>query len=119
MHLSPAKQPMVREDQDEHRQRHPLVLLGRGSRGRGLPGDPTLTTTDIDAHERKRLSRLRRASAILLVTMAVYVLLAYVVLPALWTHHEHQKGLAGLEMVTRTGQGIPGDAINVGLIGDA
>ena len=36
----------------------------------------------------------------------------------LWTHHEHQKGLAGLEMVTRTAQGIPGDPINVGLIGD-
>ncbi|MCP4621738.1 MAG: hypothetical protein GY844_35485 [Bradyrhizobium sp.] len=50
--------------------------------------------------------------------MAVYVLLAYIVLPALWTHHEHQKGLAGLPMVTRTGQGIPGDPINVGLIGD-
>ena len=40
------------------------------------------------------------------------------VLPALWTHHEHQKGLAGLDMVTRTAQGIPGDPINVGLIGE-
>ena len=49
----------------------------------------------------------------------VYGLLAYVVLPALWTHHEHQKGLASLPMVTRTGQGIPGDPINVGLIGEA
>jgi hypothetical protein len=35
-----------------------------------------------------------------------------------WTHHEHQKGLADLPMVTRTAQGIPGDPINVGLIGD-
>ena len=48
----------------------------------------------------------------------IYGLLAYIVLPALWTHHEHQKGLAKLPMVTLTGQGIPGDAINVGLIGD-
>jgi LssY C-terminus len=118
MHLSPADQPLVREDQDEHRQGHTLVLLRRGSRSRRLSGDPALTTTDIDAHEQKRLSRLRRASAILLVTMAVYILLAYIVLPLLWTHHEHQKGLAGLDMVTRTGQGIPGDPINVGLIGD-
>ena len=39
-------------------------------------------------------------------------------LPAFWTHHEHQKGLADLPMVTRTAQGIPGDPINVGLIGD-
>ena len=50
--------------------------------------------------------------------MAAYILLAYIVLPALWTHHEHQKGLAGLDMVTRTAQGIPGDPVNVGLIGD-
>jgi hypothetical protein len=83
-----------------------------------MPGDTALTTTDLDAQERKRASRLRRASAILLLTMAVYILLAYIVLPALWTHHEHQKGLADLPMVTRTGQGIPGDPINVGLIGD-
>jgi hypothetical protein len=83
-----------------------------------LPGDAALTTATTDTNERKRLSRLRRASIILLLTMAVYVLLAYIVLPLLWTHHEHQKGLAGLEMVTRTGQGIPGDPINAGLIGD-
>ena len=83
-----------------------------------MPGDPALTTADTDAQERKRLGRLRRASAILLVTMAVYIALAYIVLPALWTHHEHQRGLAGLEMVTRTAQGIPGDPVNVGLIGD-
>lgn len=95
-----------------------MVLLGRGSRSRRLPGDPALSTADIDNHERERLRRLRRASAILLVTMAVYILLAYIVLPALWTHHEHQRGLAGLDMVTRTAQGIPGDPINVGLIGD-
>jgi hypothetical protein len=47
-----------------------------------------------------------------------YTALAYLVLPALWTHYEHQKGLANLPMVTRTAQGIPGDPINVGLIGD-
>jgi len=50
--------------------------------------------------------------------MAAYILLAYVVLPLLWTHYEHQRGLSGLDMVTRTAQGIPGDPINVGLIGD-
>ena len=47
----------------------------------------------------------------------VYFLLAYVVLPALWRHHEHEPGLASLPMVTRTGTGIPGDALNVGLVG--
>jgi len=95
-----------------------VVLLGRGSRSRRLPGDPALSTADIDHRESRRLHRLRRASAILLVVMAAYIVLAYIVLPALWTHHERQEGLAGLEMVTRTAQGIPGDPINVGLIGD-
>jgi len=52
------------------------------------------------------------------VILIVYGLLAYLILPALWTHHEHQKGLANLPMVTRTVQGIPGDPINVGLVGD-
>ena len=66
-------------------------------------------------HDRSRLDRVLRFS---LVVVVAYTLLAYLLLPALWSHHEHQKGLATLPMVTRTGQGIPGDPINVGLIGD-
>jgi hypothetical protein len=46
-----------------------------------------------------------------------YFLLAYLVLPMFWRHYEHQKGLAGLSMITRTATGIPGDPINVGLVG--
>jgi len=49
--------------------------------------------------------------------LSLYGLTAYMLLPLLWTHYEHQKGLAGLPMVTRTAQDIPGDPINVGLIG--
>ena len=46
-----------------------------------------------------------------------YLVFAYIVLPALWSHHEHEPGLALLPMVTRTSIGIPGDALNVGLVG--
>lgn len=53
-----------------------------------------------------------------LAVVIAYTLLAYLALPALWTHYEHQKGLANLPMVTRTAQGIPGDPINAGLVGD-
>jgi hypothetical protein len=42
---------------------------------------------------------------------------AYAALPSFWSHYEHQRGLEGLPMVTRTSQGIPGDALNVGLVG--
>jgi hypothetical protein len=59
----------------------------------------------------------RRIIVTAIFILAVYGLLAYIVLPAAWTHYEHQKGLAGRPMVTRTAQGIPGDALNVGLVG--
>lgn len=49
--------------------------------------------------------------------LLVYLMLAYLTLPALWRHHEHEPGLASLPMVTRTASGIPGDALNVGLVG--
>ena len=39
------------------------------------------------------------------------------VLPALWTHHEHEPGLSFLPMVIRNADGIPGDALDVGLVG--
>jgi hypothetical protein len=59
----------------------------------------------------------RTALAALATILAFYGVIAYVLLPLAWTHYEHQKGLAGLPMLTRTGQGIPGDPINVGLVG--
>lgn len=66
---------------------------------------------------RKR-RRWRHWAKLALVFLIAYGALAYLLLPALWTHYEHQKGLASLPMVTRTAQDIPGDPINVGLIGD-
>lgn len=49
--------------------------------------------------------------------MALYGLAAYVVLPWLWRDYEHQPGLAQHTMVTTTAQGIPGDPLNVGVVG--
>jgi LssY C-terminus len=49
--------------------------------------------------------------------VGIYFLVAYIVLPLTWRHYEHQKALANLTMVTRTANGIPGDPINVGLVG--
>ncbi len=78
----------------------------------------TDTPEDRRPHPHRDYSRLERFLLGALGTILVYTLLAYVVLPAFWTHHEHQKGLAALPMVTLTAQGIPGDPINVGLVGD-
>ncbi len=63
---------------------------------------------------KSRIWRLARGLAIL---VGLYVLTAYVMLPALWFDCEHQPGLAGRNMVTATAQGIPGDPLNVGVVG--
>lgn len=52
-----------------------------------------------------------------LLAFLVWAAAAYVMLPRLWTHHEHQPGIRHMPMVTQTKQGIPGDPINVGLVG--
>src|ERR1700733_14706316 len=59
----------------------------------------------------------RRGFQLLGALVLTYFGLAYMLLPALWRHHEHEPGLASLPMVTHTGTGIPGDALNVGLVG--
>ncbi len=43
---------------------------------------------------------------------------AYLLMPRLWYQHEHQLGLAAKSAVTTTPSGIPGDLLNVGLVGD-
>lgn len=50
--------------------------------------------------------------------LAIWAALAYLALPAIWKRAERQAVVAGHEMVTRTGQGIAGDPINFGLVGD-
>jgi len=63
-------------------------------------------------------SRLERFLLLTLLVVGIYAASAYLLLPALWAHYEHQKGLATLPMLTYTAQGIPGDPINVGMVGD-
>jgi hypothetical protein len=65
----------------------------------------------------RRRGRIHRALTIVLAVTAVYLSTAYVALPMLWSHYEHQPGLAEKPMVTRTSFGIPGDPINIGLVG--
>ncbi len=66
---------------------------------------------------RPRRSYLRIFAASALFCVAIYLALAYGLAPFLWKHFEHQKAIADLPMTTFTSQGIPGDALNVGLEG--
>jgi hypothetical protein len=61
--------------------------------------------------------RTRASIAALLAVLGIYLLLAYLVVPAWWDFHDAGRVAASDAMFTTTGQGIPGDAINVGLVG--
>src|SRR5215467_8758525 len=65
----------------------------------------------------KQVAGWRRWWIVLVGALIAYLMLSYVTLPALWSHHEHEPGLASRPMVTRTASDIPGDALNVGLVG--
>jgi len=58
-----------------------------------------------------------RMAIALVLCLIGYVFLAYLVLPGYWQHYEHQPGLRGRLMTTVTAQGIPGDPLNIGLVG--
>lgn len=52
-----------------------------------------------------------------MLTVATYLGLAFVILPAFWRHYEHLPAMEALPKYTRTTTGLQGDALNVGLIG--
>ena len=68
---------------------------------------------------RRRRSRGSLAVASAGAALVAYVLLAYGVLPWLWWEDEsrHHPALDAVPKVTRNADGIPGDPLNVGLVG--
>jgi hypothetical protein len=58
-----------------------------------------------------------RVAVLLALCVSGYIALAYFVLPALWSHYEHQAGLRGRPMTTVTAEGIPGGPLNIALVG--
>jgi hypothetical protein len=57
-------------------------------------------------------------ASILISIALLYVASAYLLLPALWRHYDHQPGLESKPMITHTAEGIAGDPQNVGLVGE-
>jgi len=54
---------------------------------------------------------------ILLILLAMYLVIGYLVLPLFWKHYEHHRIMQEAPKYTVTADGIPGDPLNVGLIG--
>jgi hypothetical protein len=68
--------------------------------------------------EPSRRSPVQRWAIGIASVLVLYLTLSYLLLPRLWEHHEHQPGLASKGAVTHTADGIPGDPLNVGIVGD-
>ena len=65
----------------------------------------------------KKRHRLVLALKLVAITLGIWLVAAYLILPLIWKHYEHQPKLANAPKTTLTAQGIPGDPLNVGLIG--
>lgn len=81
-----------------------------------MDSDPV--TRGEGATRSKRSSRWRRASVLLAGLLVAYVLAAYVVVPLAWeTYVRRHPSLDDVPNITHTRTGIPGDPLNVTLIG--
>jgi LssY C-terminus len=67
---------------------------------------------DFIPHRRKQ-----QVLVVLAALVSLYLAVSYLILPATWARVEREPGLAKHPFVTATARGIPGDPIDVGLIG--
>jgi hypothetical protein len=79
------------------------------------PGEAPGGRVTLLTSRRRRL--LQRGVSIALVVAAAWLVTAYLILPAVWRHYEHHPILEDAPKTTLTSQGIPGDPLNIGLIG--
>ncbi len=86
-----------------------------------LETDPLLEPLSTPRSEEKRRRRWLRlagyASLMLAGLVVAWIMIAYVVLPWAWKHYEHQPGLESAPKFSVTAAGIPGDPLNLGLVG--
>jgi hypothetical protein len=66
----------------------------------------------------RRASRWKFVAAFVGAILLVYLAVAYVLMPALWVRYAHRHpAFDDLPRITRTGNDIPGDPLNVALVG--
>jgi hypothetical protein len=77
-----------------------------------------LQTDETPALRRYRWFRMAVLSQLLAIVVFVYLLFAYVLLPLDWIQYTHRHpAIDDVPGITNTTSGIPGDPINVGLVG--
>jgi hypothetical protein len=92
-----------------------LVLRGVTTRLLGRrPAEPS----EPGATPAKRRSASKRVALAVLGLLLIYLAAAYLVLPGLWKRYAHRHpSLEDVPGITHTADGIPGDPLNVALIG--
>jgi hypothetical protein len=82
------------------------------------PGSSHESTPTAAPPSLRRHSRWRRVVKIVAALLAVYLLVAYALLPVLWSRYgRRHPSLEDIPGITYTGDGHPGDPLNVALIG--
>ena len=75
-------------------------------------------TTATPSTSPRRRAGWKRAARLSGAVLVLYLLTAYIVMPAAWKHHERRHAsLEGFPRITHTEDGIPGDPLNVALVG--
>ena len=82
-------------------------------------GSPTHTPTPARTIARSRGRRLLGSLTLVgLCAVVLYGAIAYLILPALWQRYEtRHPALAKAPWITHTGSGVPGDPVDIGLVG--
>jgi hypothetical protein len=77
-----------------------------------------MITHEIPYHRPRRLARLQRALAWLGFALLIYFFLSYEFMPAAWRHRAlRHPALDDVPRITRTKDGIPGDPLNLAVLG--
>jgi len=78
----------------------------------------TLSTTSSPIAQKTKKTIWRRAATVIGFVLIAYLVLAYLILPTFWKGYVHRHpGLEDIPGITHTKIGLPGDPLNVALVG--
>ncbi len=78
--------------------------------------EPAISPQTVTGTKRRRLRK--RVVVVVILFLLGYLTTAYLILPIVWKYYAHRyPSLEGIPNITYTANGIPGDPLNVALIG--